>query len=196
MMQLPDASLFSFPVEFLQGMKARADILGDTRPNAPENWDDVWREERVHIWLAVSALSPAALKEPAHHSATPQHPWRRRHRRQQDAAALQIDGKFCTKEHFGYTDGFGNPDYLGTGASLPARPRQNSTRTAVGRPSPPANYCWVMLTKPVNCPSLPLPHLLANNGTFMVYRKLHQNVATFRNYLEEKGKAYPAAKRS
>src|SRR5215475_5777373 len=40
-------------------------------------------------------------------------------------------------------------------------------------------------------PTAPLPHLLANNGTFMVYRKLHQNVATFRRYLKEKGTLYP-----
>ena len=27
-------------------------------------------------------------------------------------------------------------------------------------------------------PVAPVPHLLASNGTFMVYRKLHQNVGT------------------
>src|SRR5215475_8198779 len=43
-------------------------------------------------------------------------------------------------------------------------------------------------------PVAPLPHLLANNGTFMVYRKLHQNVATFRKYLEEKGRLYAGGK--
>ena len=31
----------------------------------------------------------------------------------QDAAAAVVDGKPTTKEHFGFTDGFGNPDYLG-----------------------------------------------------------------------------------
>jgi Dyp-type peroxidase family len=36
--------------------------------------------------------------------------------------------------------------------------------------------------------------LLANNGTFMVYRKLHQNVNTFRRYLEEKGAQYAGGK--
>jgi Dyp-type peroxidase family len=43
-------------------------------------------------------------------------------------------------------------------------------------------------------PVAPLPHLLANNGTFMVYRKLHQNVATFRRYLDEKARLYPGGK--
>ena len=43
-------------------------------------------------------------------------------------------------------------------------------------------------------PAAPVPHLLGRNGTFMVYRKLHQNVATFRNYLEEKSKLYAGGK--
>jgi deferrochelatase/peroxidase EfeB len=43
-------------------------------------------------------------------------------------------------------------------------------------------------------PVAPIPHLLGRNGTFMVYRKLHQNVATFRNYLDEKGDLYSGGK--
>jgi Dyp-type peroxidase family len=43
-------------------------------------------------------------------------------------------------------------------------------------------------------PVAPIPHLLGRNGTFMVYRKLHQNVATFRKYLDEKGKLYGGGK--
>jgi Dyp-type peroxidase family len=39
-------------------------------------------------------------------------------------------------------------------------------------------------------PAAPVPPLLANNGTFMVYRKLHQNLATFRAFLDKQGKLY------
>jgi Dyp-type peroxidase family len=194
LMQLPDASLLSFPVEFLQGMKARADILGDSGPNGPENWDEIWREERVHIWLAVNALSPAALEDAC---ATIQQLLNTHGGAgivgQQDAAALQIDGKFCTKEHFGYTDGFGNPDYLGLERhSQPGQGKLNKD----GSWSPLATGELLLgyADEAGELPVAPLPHLLANNGTFMVYRKLHQNVATFRNYLEEKGKAYPGGK--
>ena len=31
----------------------------------------------------------------------------------QDACAISVGDKFSTKEHFGYTDGFGNPDFIG-----------------------------------------------------------------------------------
>jgi Dyp-type peroxidase family len=39
-------------------------------------------------------------------------------------------------------------------------------------------------------PVAPVPHLLASNGTFMVYRKLHQNLATFRAYLHDHAGLY------
>jgi len=60
-LDLPVATLLSFPVEFQQGMKKRAEILGDTGRNAPHNWDELWRENRVHAWLGVNAISPEAL---------------------------------------------------------------------------------------------------------------------------------------
>src|SRR5882724_8349222 len=49
-LQLPLASLLSFPLEFQQGMKARGDILGDTGKCGPSQWDPVWKENRVHAW--------------------------------------------------------------------------------------------------------------------------------------------------
>src|SRR5580698_3624748 len=60
-LDLPDATLLSFPVEFQQGMKKRAEILGDTGRNAPDQWDDLWREGQVHAWLGVNASTPEAL---------------------------------------------------------------------------------------------------------------------------------------
>ncbi len=114
LLELPDASLLSFPVEFLQGMKARGAVLGDTDRNAPENWDAVWREERVHVWVAINALTAEAresafsiVQQLANSTGGV------RIVGFQEAGALKVDGKFCTGEHFGYTDGFGNPDYLG-----------------------------------------------------------------------------------
>jgi Dyp-type peroxidase family len=43
-------------------------------------------------------------------------------------------------------------------------------------------------------PVAPVPHLLAANGTFMVYRKLHQNVATFRAFLDRQAALYGGGK--
>jgi len=194
MMQLPDASLLSFPVEFLQGMKARADVLGDTGPNDPEHWDAIWRAERVHIWLAVNAQSEQALETccdtiqqliNTHGGASIIG--------QQDAEAIKICGEYCTKEHFGYTDGFGNPDYLGI--ERHSQPGQGKLmKDGTWQPLATGELLLGYADEAGELPVGPLPHLLANNGTFMVYRKLHQNVGRFRNYLEEKGREYPGGK--
>src|SRR6202022_679892 len=96
----------------------------------------------------------------------------------QDAGALQINGQVSTKEHFGYTDGFGNPEFLGV--EKDAQPGQGKLAND-GRWTPLATGELLLeyADEAGELPVAPLPHLLASNGTFMVYRKLHQNVATF-----------------
>ena len=39
-------------------------------------------------------------------------------------------------------------------------------------------------------PVAPIPHILSSNGTFMVYRKLQQNVGVFREYLDRWAAVY------
>lgn len=187
---LPIASLMTFPVEFVQAMKARGSILCDTGRNAPEHWDAVWQGE-VHAWLGVFAQSSAELdRKCLELLALLQESGGAEKLGSQDAAALQINGQITTKEHFGYTDGFGNPEYLGV--EKHSQPGQGKL-TADGNWTPLATGELLLeyADEAGELPVAPLPHLLANNGTFMVYRKLHQNVATFRRYLKEKGNLYP-----
>jgi Dyp-type peroxidase family len=103
------------------------------------------------------------------------------------------DGDPTTREHFGYTDGFGNPDYLGV---------ERSTQPGQGKLMPDGT--WTPLAtgelllgyadEAGELPVAPIPHILASNGTFMVYRKMHQNVATFRAYLDEHAAGYGGGK--
>ncbi len=189
-LELPLATLISFPPEFQLGMKARADILGDTGVNAPDHWERVWQQGGVHIWLGIHALTPAAIE--ARYAALEEicetvggaHLLA-----QQDAASLVDDqGKVNLKEHFGFTDGFGNPDYLHI-----CRNTQPGQGKLVPDKSAPGGYSWQPLAtgelllgyadEAGELPVAPVPHILAANGTFMVYRKLHQNVGTFRRFL-------------
>jgi Dyp-type peroxidase family len=187
---LPQASLQSFPVEFVQGMKARGPILADSGLNSPQHWDQIWRETQVDAWLGVYAESTeeverrcAKLQELMQETSGAAGIGR------QDAGQLMVDGKYGTKEHFGYTDGFGNPDYLGV---------ERDSQPGQGKLMP--NGTWAGLAtgelllgyadEAGELPVAPVPHLLANNGTFMVYRKLHQNVEKFRRYLTHKAKFY------
>jgi Dyp-type peroxidase family len=193
-LELPDATLLSFPVEFQQGMRHRAGILGDCGTNSPDHWEGVWREGRVHAWIGVNGLTTEALEASCANiqswveetgGATVVYT--------QDAAAVVMNGKPCTSEHFGYTDGFGNPDYLGI---------ERSTQPGQGKLLP--NGTWAPLAtgelllgyadEAGELPVAPIPHILASNGTFMVYRKLHQNVATFRAYLDKQAAVYSGGK--
>ncbi|GAC1359196.1 MAG: peroxidase [Acidobacteriaceae bacterium] len=191
-LELPLATLISFPVEFQLGMKARGGILGDTGINAPEHWDPVWREAPVHAWLAINALSSASREERfAVVEALIAKAGGVRLVATQDAEALVEGGKVTLREHFGYTDGFGNPDYLGV---------CRATQPGQGKLMPDGS--WQPLAtgelllgyadEAGELPVAPVPHILAANGTFLVYRKLHQNVGTFRSFLREWSARYGA----
>jgi Dyp-type peroxidase family len=193
-LDLPTATLISFPVEFQEGMKKRAAILGDDGLNAPEHWDSLWRDDEVHAWLGVNALSPEALDvRCAEMVGLVNEDGAAKVLGMQAAAALVLDGKPTTKEHFGYTDGFGNPDYLGV---------ERSTQPGQGKLMP--NGSWAPLAtgelllgyadEAGELPVAPIPHILAANGTFMVYRKLHQNVGRFRNFLTTQSAHYGGGK--
>jgi Dyp-type peroxidase family len=193
-LDLPEPSLQSFPCEFVQGMKERGAILSDTGLNSPDHWEPIWRDESVDAWLGIYAESlPELDRQCADLTNLMNATGGAVVIGSQDAGVLVIDGKITTKEHFGYTDGFGNPDYIGV---------VRDTQPGQGKLMP--NGSWAPLAtgelllgyadEAGELPVAPIPHLLANNGTFMVYRKMHQNVATFRKYLNEKGKLYSGGK--
>jgi Dyp-type peroxidase family len=188
-LDLPLASRLSFPLEFQQGMRARADILGDEGKNGPERWDPVWRDGRVHAWLGINAQTPEALDQATRDmQALLDRTHGARLLEAQDAAALRV-ANTVNHEHFGYADGFGNPDFKG--AERGCVPGQGKLNEHGGWDAlATGEFLLGYADEAGELPPAPIPHLLGRNGTFMVYRKLHQNVATFRAYLEEKGKQY------
>jgi Dyp-type peroxidase family len=194
-LELPLATLITFPVEFQQGMKQRAEILNDTGVNAPDHWDALWREDHVHVWLGINGQSVETLDscQAAVQSALDE-------TRGatllgiQEAAAEVVNGKPTTSEHFGFTDGFGNPEYLGVERS--SQPGQGKLLDD-GKTWAPLATGELLLgyaDEAGELPIAPVPHLLAANGTFMVYRKLHQNLATFRAWLDQQSALYGGGK--
>ena len=191
---LPLASLLSFPLEFQQGMQARSDILGDSGKNAPSEWDPIWREGRVHAWLAVNARTAEALAKSCNDLlGLLDETGGARLLQAQDACAISVNGEFTTGEHFGYTDGFGNPDFAG--AQRECTPGQGKlNKRGDWEALATGEFLLGYADEAGELPVAPIPHLLARNGTFMVYRKLHQNVATVRSYLERNGQQYAGGK--
>ena len=211
---LPDASLRSFPQEFRMGMKARGTILGDDGPSAPENWDEIWQDHYgVHMLVTINGRSPGELEERYQKilrllaSADPGVTLLSGHRgpnnaedlSYQDGNALLINGKPSPKEHFGYTDGISDPVFKGQGK----HPNQVIGAGKPTREPPNTVQGWEALEtgefllghRDETCeyPIAPLPRLFSYNGSFMVYRKLHQNVGMFNAYIEQASQNYGGA---
>ena len=215
-LELPRASLVGFPMEFIMGMKKRKDILGDDLQSAPERWDPVWRDSRehdrhkdVHMWISINGQSKADVEQ--------RYEWLQQlvahsaggvailsghrgddgaeHLPFQDLHVVFENGKPTPKEHFGYTDGIGDPVFEG----LPGNPER-----VTGRGKQMKDGSWAPLAtgefllghrdEADEYPIAPSPQLLSRNGTFMVYRKLHENVGTFNAFLDRASRNYPGGK--
>jgi deferrochelatase/peroxidase EfeB len=59
---VPQTSLDSFPIEFRQGMAARAAILHDFGANAPGNWEYPFGTADMHVALAIYAQDEQNLQ--------------------------------------------------------------------------------------------------------------------------------------
>jgi len=109
----------------------------------------------------------------------------------QDVATLLENEKVLFKEHFGYTDGFGNPDYVDIERNTQSgHGKLNSDGT--WSPLATGELLLGYLDEAGEIPPPARPSLLGINGTYMVYRKLHQNVGTFEKFLEKYGSRYGA----
>ncbi len=171
---VPQDSLDSFAWEFQQGMAARAKELGDSGESAPENWEKPFGTPDVHVVLV--AVSPDAMRLEAAldrarkaYEATPGITaiWR------QDCHALPTE-----REPFGFRDGISHPAIEGSGIAGTNHKEQplKAGEFVLGYRD---ELGGVQMTR---------PEILGLNGTYVVFRKLRQRVAAFRQYLRENSK--------
>ena len=167
---VPESSLASFPIEFREGMAARAKVLGDNGESSPEHWEKPLGTKDVHV--VVTALAPdmaqlaAALDRarPAYEQISGiEAIWR------QDCHVLPGE-----REAFGFKDGISHPAIEGSGipGSNPHEQPLKAGEFVLGYPD-----------EMTDAPMVPQPEILGRNGSFVVFRKLHQRVAAFRQYL-------------
>lgn len=168
---MPRASLDTFAWEFRQGMAARAKTLGDVGDSSPENWEAPLGTPDIHVVLTAVAPDPPQLEEaldrarPAYdHLSGVTAIWR------QDCYALPTE-----TEHFGYRDGVSHPAVEGSGIA-------GSNRLE----SPLKAGEFVLgYRDEIGGLQTPQPEVLGRNGSYAVFRKLHQDVAAFRRYLRD-----------
>jgi Dyp-type peroxidase family len=224
-LELPTNTLREFPAEFIDGMARRADILGDRGPNDKTRWDPIWINSlndaslRVHALVQLNAQmqpdgKPASALEAAMNALTTlaeenQVTVLRGHGVEgtggpyQEAAAIlaEVNGVLepTAKEHFGFTDGFGDPVFEGQ------FPEDKKNLRAIGegaiRPGPfDPDKSWRPLAtgefflgypdEAQEIGPMPEPFGFTRNGTFMAYRKLHQNPGSFRRYRDAAARDY------
>lgn len=162
---------------FSAGMRARADLLGDARDSSPENWDRGLRgDAQVLVTLTAATgegLSGALAKL---HATLPASGLGVVH--EQAAAALPD-----AREHFGFEDGFSQPAIAGV---------QTGPRDGEGALTRWRRWRDIALGEFVlghrdegGMPSRAPHGPLGDDATYMVVRKLEQDVVAFRRYTRE-----------
>ncbi len=187
---LPVATITTFPVEFLEGMGSRCHVLGDTGTSGKEHWEPMW-QGRVDAWLAVNALSPAARCSGFDEVlAIASQTGGVIVVGTQDGGALMVDGRFKPIEHFGYVDGFSEPDFVG-GQARDVPGDGKIGKRGLWDEIKTGEFILGHRNEAGELPPAPSPAVLAKNGTFLVYRKLEQNVRAFRDYVSSTGGRFP-----
>lgn len=172
---VPQASLDTFSWEFRQGMAARAKDLGDVGASSPANWEEPLGSTDVHV--VIVAVSPdqerletalARARNTYRQMKGIQAIWR------QNCHALPNE-----KEPFGYRDGISHPAIEGSG--IPgSNPKEEPLKAGEFVLGYADELGGIQRTE---------PQVLGRNGTYVVFRKLHQRVAEFRRYLKSNSNA-------
>jgi deferrochelatase/peroxidase EfeB len=209
-LDVPQETLHGFPDEFSMGMKARRDIVGDTGPNHYKLWDPVWNDpedefrQHIHILIGINGKNPDDLEsiyqrigEILHQTGgVTQLAGHRGPNGVEDLPYQHAAAIPSGKEHFGYSDGISNAYFEGCGENPRymiggGKPTGLDPRAAIGwAPLAAGEFVLGHADESMAYPEAPGPPLFSRNGTYMVYRKLHENVGSFNRFIEEEGKKF------
>jgi Dyp-type peroxidase family len=188
---LSQSSLDSFPEAFRVGMRGRASVVGDVGPHAPEHWEGGLGGPDTHAmaWLRT-------------HSADDREEATRIVREEmdttggvklrfvQDTKALAHENGIGSEgEHFGFADPISQPPI--EGVDEPSQPGDGVLEEGgTWRPLKPGEFLLGYEDEAgAEGTQLPNPPELRLNGTYLVFRKLYQDVAAFRRYLPAAAKS-------
>jgi Dyp-type peroxidase family len=185
-----DEAVGTFSKEFRSGMSARAELLGDIGPNAPAGWERGLGTGEAHVLLTINAQEPSQHKDALG-----------KMRAAMDGAGglkivFQQDTELLpeSREHFGYADGFAQPAVEGSSDSR-ARGGGVPLKNGAWRALAPGEFILGYPDEDArddpkrrlpNAPAAPL----GKSGTYMVWRKLYQDVARFRRVMRDAAEQY------
>ncbi|MEU7633178.1 peroxidase [Nocardia sp. NPDC049220] len=170
-----EQSLATFPDEFREGMAARADILGDTGANSPDNWVGGLAGDDLHAIAILFARTDTEYQRctAEHHKLVA---------RCSGVRVLSFLDLNATPpfdhahDHFGFRDRLSQPVIEGSGQT----PTPGS-----GPALKPGEFILGYPDEEGPPHGLPQPHVLSRNGSYMAYRRLQEHVGVFRTHLHE-----------
>jgi len=209
-LDVPADTLHAFPDEFTMGMKARRAIVGDVGPNHYKHWDPIWNHpddptlQHIHIMIGINGKDPNDLEASYQQvcgilNATGGVTQLKGHRGPNGAEDLPYQPANALAggtEHFGYADGISSPYFEGCGEDPRfiiggGKPTGLDPATAAGwEPLAAGEFVFGHADESEAYPEAPGPPLFSRNGTYMVYRKLHENVGSFNALIEEEGRKF------
>ena len=173
------ATLASFSSEFKEGVTGveRSFILGDTEQSAPELWElGGPHNPSVHILLMLFAATTEMLSAICDQFRT-------------QFATSKLVEIYCqyssrlpdNHEHFGFHDSISQPAIEGSPQTVsPGQEVIKAGEFVLGYKN---EYALV--------PPMPEPNMVGINGTYLVYRKLAQDVGAFQDYVKQAAKGDP-----
>jgi len=180
-----DAALATFAHEFRAGMSSRAKLLGDAGLAAPSAWEPAFGTGQAHVLLVVNAQTPDDLDRAM----------RKLRAAVRSARGVKIVSEqhaellAGAREHFGFADGFAQPAIAGAtedrvaGGGIPEKDGR-------WRALAPGEFVLgypdedTLLDGRRRLPAAPVDPL-GRHGTYMVWRKLQQDVALWRRTIRD-----------
>ena len=184
-------TLETFPEAFRAGMRARAHLVGDVGPHSPDQWEGGLGGPDIHAmgWIRTDS-DKGRVEATRIMDAEMAAVGGVEIRFMQDTKALAHENGIGSEgEHFGFADPISQPPI--EGADTPAYPGDGVLeRDGTWRALKPGEFLlgYEDEAGPEGA-SGPEPLELRRNGTYMVFRKLYQDVAAFRRYLRQAAKS-------
>jgi deferrochelatase/peroxidase EfeB len=167
---VPASALDTFSWEFRQGMAARAHDLGDVGESSPENWEKPLGTGQIHVIIVAVSIDAQHLEAALARA-------RKTYEGMQGIAAIWRQDCYAPpdeREPFGFKDGISHPAIEGSG--IPGtNPKEQPLK---------AGEFVLGYVDEMRAVQKTDPEVLGRNGTYIVFRKLHQRVAAFRQYLK------------
>jgi Dyp-type peroxidase family len=187
---LSQRSLDSFPAAFRMGMRARATAVGDTGVHAPEHWEGGLGGPDIHAMGLIRTDSAEGREEATRIIREEMKAFGVELRFIQDTMALAHESGIGSEgEHFGFADPISQPPI--EGADAPYYPGDGVLeRDGTWRAVKPGEFLLGYEDEAgAGGTPVPEPFELRLNGSYVVFRKLYQDVAAFRRYLVTAAKA-------